>query len=240
VGTKHEKKRKKQAYDPASHPQPAVTVDVVLLTVLEDALSVLLIRRDLPPHEGDYALPGGFVRIDESLDEAAVRELREETDVEVRFLEQLYTFGDVERDPARRVITVAYYALVDAAPLRPHAGTDARAVSWHPVKALPDLAFDHRRIVDYAVERLRYKTEYAPVAFQLLPESFSLVDLQSTYEVVLDKPLDKRNFRRKVRALGIVEETGEERRDGPGRPAKLYRFRRDRFRDLGGGVVLAF
>ncbi|MFK7988309.1 MAG: NUDIX domain-containing protein [Sandaracinaceae bacterium] len=230
----------KPAYDPASHPQPAVTVDVVLLTIADGELRVLLIRRDLPPFEGEHALPGGFVRIDESLDDAAGRELREETDVEVRFLEQLYTFGDVGRDPARRVVTVAYYALVDAAPLDPHAGTDARTVAWFPIDALPPMAFDHRRIVDYAVERLRYKTEYAPVAFQLLPESFSLTDLQSVYETILARPLDKRNFRRKVHSLEILEPTGDERRDGPGRPAALYRFRTEKFGDLGGGVVLDF
>ena len=229
-----------EAYDPATHPQPAVTVDLVLFTIEAGRLRVLLIRRRLAPFEGRWALPGGFVRVDESLDSAARRELREETGVGVRWLEQLYTFGDVDRDPARRVITVAYFALVDARGLAPAAGTDAGDVAWFDVAALPALAFDHRRIVDYALTRLRHKTEYAPVAFQLLPEAFTLAELQATYEAILDRPLDKRNFRRKIHALGILEATGEARREGPGRPAALYRFRRDRFRDLGGGVVLAF
>lgn len=213
---------------------------MILFTIAERRLEVLLVRRQLPPFEGRWALPGGFVRMDESLDDAARRELREEAGVEVRWLEQLYTFGEVERDPARRVITVAYFALIDGAKLDPHAGSDASAVRWHPVETLPRLAFDHARIVRYAHERLRYKTEYAPVAFQLLPETFTLSDLQDAYEIILGKLLDKRNFRRKVLALDILEPTGEERREGPGRPAALYRFRQRRFKDLGGGVVLAF
>jgi 8-oxo-dGTP diphosphatase len=234
------RKPAKRAYDPSWHPQPAVTVDVILFTIVERQLRVLLVRRDLPPFEGSWALPGGFVRIDESLDAAARRELREETGLEVRWLEQLYTFGDVARDPARRAITVAYFALIDAAALTPVAGTDAVGVGWHPVDALPELAFDHRRIVDTALERLRYKTEYAPVAFQLLPDELTLSELQEAYEVILDRALDKRNFRRKILALDILEPTGEERREGRGRPAAIYRFRQDRFKDLGGGVVLAF
>src|SRR5690606_33118740 len=186
-----------------------------------------------------WALPGGFVRMDESLDDAARRELAEEAGVSVRWLEQLYTFGEVDRDPARRAITVTYFALIDAEGLSPEAGTDATSVAWHPVDELPPLAFDHRRIVDYALERLRYKAEYAPVAFQLLPPEFTLSELQRVYEAIFAKPLDKRNFRRKVLGLGILEETGNERREGRGRPAALYRFSKQRFRDLGGGVVFA-
>ena len=229
-----------EAYDPNARPHPAVTVDVVVFTIVERTLRALLVRRELPPFEGSWALPGGFVRMDESLDAAARRELVEEAGVEVRWLEQLYTFGDLGRDPARRVITVAYFALVDASELSPQAGSDAREVGWHDVSGLPELAFDHAAIVAMAHERLRYKTEYAPVAFQLLPDDFTLSELQEVYEVILDRPLDKRNFRRKLLALSILEPTGEECRDGPGRPAALYRFRRDGFRDLGGGVVLAF
>jgi 8-oxo-dGTP diphosphatase len=238
--SKKRAQRAKRAYDPKQHPQPAVTVDVILFTIQDRELRVLLIRRDLPPYAGRWALPGGFVRIDESLDAAARRELREEAGVEVRWLEQLYTFGDVGRDPARRAITVAYSALIDASKLSPEAGTDAVGVGWHPVGSLPKLAFDHSRIVDTALERLRYKTEYAPVAFQLLPEELTLGELQEVYEVILDRALDKRNFRRKILALEILEPTGNERREGRGRPAATYRFRSDRFRDLGGGVVLAF
>lgn len=227
-------------WDPSRAPHPAVTVDVILLTIRDGRLEVLLIRRQLPPFEGRWALPGGFVHMDESLDDAARRELREEAGVEVRFLEQLYTFGDVERDPARRVITVTYFALIDSTKLAPEAGTDASQVAWYAVDALPPLAFDHRRIVDYALERLRYKAEYAPVAFQLLPRTFTLSELQDVYEIIVGKSLDKRNFRRKILALDILEPTGDERREGRGRPAALYRFSMRRFRDLGGGVVLTF
>ncbi len=229
-----------EAYDPESRPHPAVTVDVILFTIRESRLEVLLIRRQLPPFEGRWALPGGFVRMDEDLDEAARRELSEEAGVRVRFLEQLYTFGEVDRDRARRVITVTYFALIDASRLAPEAGSDATSVDWFPVADLPELAFDHGRIVAYAHERLRYKAEYAPVAFQLLPPEFTLAELQRAYEIILDRPLDKRNFRRKVLGLDILEATGEERREGRGRPAALYRFSMGRFRDLGGGVVLAF
>jgi 8-oxo-dGTP diphosphatase len=229
-----------RAYDPHSEPHPSVTVDVIVFTIAERALKVLLIRRLLPPFEGRWALPGGFVRMDENLDEAARRELREEAGIEVRFLEQLYTFGDVKRDPARRVITVTYFALIDAQKLELHAGTDATKAAWFAIDTMPRLAFDHGKIVTYALERLRYKTEYAPVAFQLLPRTFTLSELQEVYEVILEKVLDKRNFRRKILGLDIVEDTGELRSEGRGRPAALYRFRMDRFRDLGGGVVLAF
>lgn len=229
-----------EAWDPQRAPHPAVTVDVILFTIEDARAKVLLVQRNLPPFEGSWALPGGFVRMEESLDEAARRELKEEAGVSVRFLEQLYTFGEVDRDPARRAITVTYFALIDSTKMAPSAGTDASSVGWYPVDALPPLAFDHARIVRYALERLRYKAEYAPVAFQLLPREFTLTELQEVYEVIYDKPLDKRNFRRKVLGLGILEETGKERREGRGRPAALYRFSKARFRDLGGGVVLAF
>ncbi len=226
------------AFDPFARPHPAVAVDVILFTIAEGELRVLLIRRELPPFEGSWALPGGFVRIDESLDEAARRELAEEAGVGVRWLEQLYTFGAVDRDPVRRVISVAYFALIDARELRPRAGGDATEVRWCDVRRLPKLAFDHKTIVRYAHERLRYKTEYAPVAFQLLPKDLTLGELQRVYEIIHGKRLDKRNFRRKVLGLEILEATGESRREGRGRPAALYRFKKARFEDLGGGVVL--
>jgi 8-oxo-dGTP diphosphatase len=178
--------------------------------------------------------------MDESLDTAARRELAEEAGVSVRWLEQLYTFGEPDRDPARRAITVAYFALIDARKLEPKAGGDARSVAWFGLERLPRLAFDHARIIEYAHERLQYKTEYAPVAFQLLPREFALSDLQDVYEAIHARPLDKRNFRRKVLSLGIVEPTKKKRREGRGRPAALFRFSRDAFRRLGGGVVLSF
>jgi len=164
--------------------------------------------------------------MDESLEEAALRELEEETGVRDVYLEQLYTFGDPDRDPRGRVISVAYFALVPADAVRPRAGDDAADVGWWSMYDLPPLAFDHDRILAYALRRLRYKLEYTAVGFELLPETFTLSELQAAYEVILGERLDKRNFRRKILSAGILEETGTYR-TGEGRPAKLYRFRDD-------------
>jgi 8-oxo-dGTP diphosphatase len=208
------------------YPRPAVTVDVVIFTLREGDLQVLLVRRKSPPFQGMWAIPGGFIRIDESLEEAALRELEEETGVRDVYLEQLYTFGDPDRDPRGRVITVAYFALVPADAVYPHAGSDAAEARWWSMYHLPPLAFDHDKILAYALQRLRYKLEYTAVGFELLPETFTLSELQAAYEVILGEKLDKRNFRRKILSAGILEETGEYR-TGEGRPAKLYRFRDD-------------
>ena len=199
-----------------------VTVDIVLFTIRDRRLHVLLIRRLAKPFENRYALPGGFVLEQESLDDAAVRELREETGVDKVYLEQLYSFGDPRRDPRGRVITVAYYAL---APDRQvlHAGTDAADAAWFPAGALPPLAFDHRKIVDYALQRLRNKLDYTGVGFELLPIKFTLTELQLVHEAILGESLDKRNFRRKIVQKGIVRPLEEWRRTGR-KPAQLYRF----------------
>jgi 8-oxo-dGTP diphosphatase len=199
-----------------------VTVDIVLLTIRDRKLHLLLIKRLAKPFENRYALPGGFVHEDESLDAAAIRELREETGVERVYLEQLYTFGDPKRDPRGRVITVAYYALV------PHnqslqAGTDASDAAWFPVTDLPPLAFDHRKIVEYGHQRIRNKLDYTNVGFELLPDKFTLTELQLVHEAILGENLDKRNFRRKIIQKGIVKPTKEWQRTGR-KPAQLYRF----------------
>jgi len=208
------------------YPRPAVTVDVVIFTLREGDLQVLLVRRKAPPFQGMWAIPGGFIRLDESLEEAALRELEEETGVRDVYLEQLYTFGDPDRDPRGRVITVAYFALVPADAVCPRAGDDAAEARWWSMYDLPPLAFDHEKILAYALQRLRYKLEYTAVGFELLPETFTLSELQAAYEVILGEKLDKRNFRRKILSAGILEETGGYR-TGEGRPAKLYRFRDD-------------
>ncbi len=208
-----------------------VTVDIVIFSIREDALQVLLIRRKYDPFRGRWAIPGGFVLARESLEQAALRELREETGVEDVYLEQLYSFGDPDRDPRGRVITVAYFALISSAQaLRP--GTDAEEAQWFPFSELPPLAFDHRKILEYALERLRNKLEYTTVGFQLLPEKFSLSDLQRVYEVILGRNLDKRNFRRKMELLGILRPLREWRRQGVSRPARLYLFSAHRFEKL--------
>lgn len=208
-----------------------VTVDVVIFTLRDGALHVLLVRRAGPPYAGRYAIPGGFVHEDESLEQAALRELAEETGVRDIYLEQLYSFGDPGRDPRGRVVTVAFFALIASADLRLAAGTDAAEARWFPVSSLPALAFDHRRILDYAVERLRNKLEYTTVGFQLLPEKFTLGELQNVYEAILAKRIDKRNFRRKIQLLGILTPLRESRATGR-RPAQLYRFSARRFEKL--------
>lgn len=208
------------------HPRPAVTTDVIIFTLRSNDLQVLLIRRKNPPFQEEWAIPGGFVGIDESLEEAALRELEEETGVRDVYLEQLYTFGAPDRDPRGRSITVAYFALVSADAISPHAGSDAVEARWWSMYDLPPLAFDHADILAYALQRLRYKLEYTAAVFELLPETFSLSDLRAAYEIILGEKLDKRNFRRKILSAEIVEETGEYR-TGEGRPARLYRFRDD-------------
>ncbi len=201
-----------------------VTVDVIIFTVRENDLQVLLVKRKYSPFQGEYAIPGGFVKSGESLEEAARRELLEETGVSDLYLEQLYTFGDPGRDPRGRVITVAYFALVRSDSLRPRAATDASEAGWFLVRTLPRLAFDHAAILEYALARLRAKLEYTTVGFQLLPLEFTLTELQRAYEVIYGRPLDKRNFRKKVAALALVKPLRRTRKEGPHRPARLYSF----------------
>jgi 8-oxo-dGTP diphosphatase len=209
----------------SAYPKPAVTVDMVIITLRGEELQVLLVKRDVAPYKSRWAIPGGFVHINESLEAAARRELREETGVIDVYLEQLYTFGNPGRDPRGRVISVAYIALVPA-PLTVEAGIDAREARWWPLSHLPALAFDHDKILQYALTRLRYKIEYSAVGFRLLPEHFTLSELQRAYEVILGEPLDKRNFRRRISQAEIIEPT-DDLRSGEGRPARLYRFRPD-------------
>lgn len=200
-----------------------VAVDIVIFTILAGELRVLLVKRGIPPFEGQFAIPGGFVLENESLDHAALRELREETGVGDVYLEQLYSFGDPGRDPRGQIISVAYFALIAAEHARLVAGSDAAAAQWWPTHDLPELAFDHRKILDYAVDRLRNKLEYTTVGFQLLPKRFTLTELQEVYEAILGKKLDKRNFRRKIALLKILQPTQEVRRGGR-RPAQLFEF----------------
>lgn len=207
------------------YPHPAVTVDIVIFTIRDARLKLLLIRRAGEPYRGKWALPGGFIHLDEALDASARRELEEETGVSGVYLEQLYTFGAPQRDPRERVITVAYYALIPSDKLQLRAATDADAVGWFGMDELPQLAFDHTDIIAMAHERLVAKLDYSTLAFQFMGGDFTLSELQSVYEIILREELDKRNFRKWALALEQIEETGRERRDGAHRPAKLYRLK---------------
>lgn len=203
-----------------------VTVDIVIFTIRDRALHVLLVKRGIEPFKGRWAIPGGFVVRDESLEEAALRELEEETGVRDVYLEQLYTFGDPGRDPRGRVVTVAYFALVSS-DRSLQAGTDAAEANWFAAASPPPLAFDHGKILATALERLRSKLEYTTVGFQLLPPKFTLTELQRVYEAILGRPLDKRNFRRKMSMLGLVKPLRQWSRGGR-RPARLFEFRKPR------------
>jgi len=214
------------------HPRPALTVDCVVFGLDEDDLKVLLIQRDLEPFRGKWALPGGFVHLDETLDDAARRELAEEAGIQRVFLEQLYTFGAKDRDPRGRVVSVAYYALVKLSDHRVKAATDAREAAWFAVGDLPSLAFDHDQIVDMALERLRGKVRYKPIGFELLPPRFTLTQLQKMYEKILEKPLDKRNFRKKVLSTELLVELDEVEQDVAHRAARLYTFDKKRYQQL--------
>lgn len=206
------------------HPRPALSVDCAVFGLSERGLEVLLIQRDIEPFEGAWALPGGFVRENEDLEDAARRELREETGLEGVFLEQLYTFGEVGRDPRGHVVSVGWVALVNVRDHAVSAATDARDAAFFPIGDLPKLAFDHDRILAVAEERVRGKVRYRPIGFELLPEEFTLAQLQHLYETVLGRELDKRNFRKKLLAQGFLEDTGEREKGVPHRPARLYRF----------------
>lgn len=207
------------------YPHPAVTTDIVLFTVLDNALKVLLIQRGREPFKGSWAIPGGFLDMNEDLEACALRELEEETGLKDVYLEQLFTFGAVRRDPRERVISVAYYALISTVDRVLAAGDDADKARWFDVAALPSLAFDHEEILTMALERLAAKMDYSTVGLQLMPEAFTLSQLMRVYELASRKTLDKRNFRKWILGLDLIEETGEKIVDGPHRPAMLYRVK---------------
>ncbi len=209
------------------YPHPAVTVDSVVFGLDNEELKILLIRRKLEPFKGAWAIPGGFIQMDESLDDAAKRELLEETGVEHLYLEQLSTFGNPGRDPRERVITVAYFAIVNLFDHRVKADSDAEEAGWFPVEDPPELAFDHNIILAAALERLQGKIRYQPLVFEFLPEKFTLSQVQKLYETVLCRPLDKRNFRKKIQGTGLLLPLDEYEMDVSHRAARFYRFDRE-------------
>src|SRR6267154_1643178 len=214
------------------YPRAALTVDCVVFGFDESELKVLLIQRGLQPFKGKWALPGGFVRVDETLDEAARRELAEETGLKDVFLEQLYSFGALDRDPRERVVSVAFYALVKLSDHRAKAATDAANAEWFPISKTPKLAFDHAGILATALARLKGKVRYEPIGFELLPPKFTLSELQHLYETVLDQKLDKRNFRKKIQSMGLLLELDEIEQDVAHRAARLYRFDERKYQQL--------
>jgi 8-oxo-dGTP diphosphatase len=214
------------------YPRAALTVDCVVFGFDEGELKVLLIQRALEPFKGRWALPGGFVHVDETLEAAARRELIEETGLKDIFLEQLYTFGAVDRDPRERVVSVAYYALVKLSDYRAKAATDAANAGWFPISNVPKLAFDHAEILAAGLARLKGKVRYQPIGFELLPPKFTLSQLQHIYEAVLGGGLDKRNFRKKVLGFGLLLPLKETQMAGRHRPAQLFRFDVDKYEKL--------
>ncbi len=215
-----------------NYKKPSVTVDGVVFGLDEEDLKIILIERNNEPFKGRWALPGGFIQMDESLEQAAIRELKEETGIENVFLEQLYTFGRVNRDPRDRVISVAYYALVNLRDYKIKAATDARSAAWFSVDDIPQLAFDHNKIVDMALKRVKGKVRYEPIGFELLPEKFTLTELQRMYEKILEQDIDKRNFRKKILSMDLLKELDEVQMDVAHRAARLYKFDEKKYRQL--------
>ena len=205
---------------------PAVAVDTVILSIIKERLNVLLIKVGSGPYKGDWAIPGGLVQLNESLDDAAVRVLNQNANIKKLHLEQLYTFGDPKRDKRGQIISVSYFLLLP----NPEAYEIKtleyyKAIKWHPITTLPIMAFDHKKIVNYAYERLKSKMEYSTIAYSLLPELFTLTQMQKVYEAVWGNKIDKRNFRKRISNLGIIEKTDKVDGDSNHRPAQLYKFR---------------
>lgn len=211
----------KEKYDYA-----VIATDVLIFTIKDENLQVPLIKMKKDYYEGYWALPGGLVEPEEGLEEAARRHLLTKSGVENPYLEQLYTFGDPERDPYGRVVSVAYFALIPEKELKLETTERYAGINLFPIDNLPKLAYDHREIIKTGRERLQAKLKYTNIVYSLLPEEFTLSSLRHTYEIILDRKLDKRNFRKKIFSLNLVEETGKKEQDVPHRPAKLYRFKK--------------
>ena len=206
--------------------QLSVTTDLVIFTIKDNSLKALLVKRNVEPFKDKWALPGGFVRMEESLEDSAKRELFEETGVKDVYLEQLYSFGNPKRDPRGRVITISYFSLINSEKVKLKASTDVSEAKWFPVSKIPSIAFDHKEILNYAIKRLKWKFEYTTIAFSLLSNKFSLGELQKIYEIVFEKQIDKRNFRKKILSLNILKKESI-RKDATYRPPQLYSLKKD-------------
>ena len=209
-----------------------LTVDAVVFGYEKGNISVLLIKRKYEPFKGKWAIPGGFVLNDESLEEAVERELQEETGIKINYLEQLYTFGKPLRDPRGRVVSVAYFGLIRPDAFKIFASTDAEQAQWFNIDELPELSFDHKEIFDTAIKRLQAKITYEPIGFELLDKKFPFSDLEKLYTTLLGRPIDRRNFRKKIVSLNVLDELEEKVSRGSGRPANLFRFNQKRYFQL--------
>lgn len=209
-----------------------LSVDAVVFGYEEGNISVLLIKRKYEPFKGKWAIPGGFVLNDESLEEAVERELNEETGIKINYLEQLYTFGKPNRDPRGRVVSVAYFGLVRPNTFKIFASTDAEQVQWFNINELPKLSFDHRVILEASIKRLQGKITYEPIGFELLDKKFPFSDLEKLYTTLLGRDIDRRNFRKKIVGLNVLDELNEKVSKGSGRPANLFQFNQKRYFQL--------
>lgn len=210
-----------------------IAVDAIVFGYQNNKVYALLIQQKFGAEKAYWALPGGLVQENETLKEAVERELKEETNVEINYFEQLYTFGDdVHRDSRNRVISVAYFALVDSSKFKIKADSDAEKVQWFEIKEIPELAFDHNLILEKAIERLKAKLTYQPIGFDLLPKEFLFSELENLYCTILEKEIDRRNFRKKILSFGIIEETERFSPVKSGRPAKLFKFNKQKYNAL--------
>lgn len=209
-----------------------ITIDCVIFGVRDGQLQLLVLRRERAPYAGKWCLPGGIIRNDETAEACAVRILHEKTGITGMFLEQLYTFTELKRDPRGRAVSIAYYALVRPGQFAVIAGRDTSEIAWKNIEQLPALGFDHRKIVDTALLRVRAKVRYQPIGFELLPSAFTLTQLQQLYETVLGYEIDKRNFRKKILGMGLLDATGKKETNVKRRAAELYRFNEQKYKAL--------
>ena len=209
-----------------------LTVDAVVFGYEEGKITVLLIKRKYEPFKNKWAIPGGFIQNDESLEQAVERELYEETGVKINYLEQLYTFGEQKRDPRGRIVSIAYFGLVRPTAFKLFASTDAEDAQWFSIDELPELSFDHKEILELAIKRLQGKITYEPIGFELLDKKFPFSDLEKLYSTLLGRKVDRRNFRKKIVGLNALDELDEKVSKGSGRPANLFQFNQKRYFQL--------
>lgn len=214
------------------HQNIKVAVDAVVFGYSDNKLKILLIQQKFGSTTNKWALPGGFVKDTETLEQAVIRELNEETGVKANYLEQLYTFGAINRDERARVVAISYIALINPKNYSIKADTDAKDAKWFDIKDIPKLAFDHKNIIIKGLERLKAKINYQPIGFELLNSKFPFSDLENLYQTILSKKIDRRNFRKKLLSFEILQETTEFQNIGSGRPAKLYKFNKQKYREL--------